>query len=40
MIESREDQHVAEVRHQNPVWDLLLEIDGATILWNSTLREF
>ena len=39
-VETREDQHVAEVRHQNPAWDPWLEMDGAAIPWNSTIREF
>ena len=39
-IKSREDQQVAEVRHQNPAWDPWLEMDGAAIPWNSTIREF
>ena len=39
-IESREDQNVAEVCHQNLAWALQLELDGAAIPWNSTIREF
>ena len=39
-MESREDQHVAEMHHQNPAWGLLLELDGAAIPWNSSIREF
>ena len=39
-LESREDQNVAEVCHQNPAWALLLELDEAAIPWNSTIREF
>ena len=30
-LESREDQNVAEVCHQNPAWALLLELDEAAI---------
>ena len=39
-VESKEDQNMAEIRLQNPVWDLQLELDRATIPWNSTTREF
>ena len=39
-VESKEDQNVAEVRLQNLVWDPWLELDGAAIPWNSTIREF
>ena len=39
-IESKEDRNMAEVHLQNPVWDLQLEFDGATIPQNSTIREF
>ena len=39
-VESKEDQNVAEVRLQNPVWDPRLELDGAAIPWDSTIREF
>ena len=31
---------MAEVRLQNPVWDPRLELDGAAIPWDSTIREF
>ena len=39
-VESKEDQNVAEVRLQNPIWDPRLELDGAAIPWDSTIREF
>ena len=39
-VESKEDQNMAEIRLQNPVWDLQLELDRATIPWNSTITEF
>lgn len=39
-INSNEKQEVAKVRHQNPPWAPLLELDGATILQNSSIREF
>ena len=39
-VESRKDQHAVEVLHQSPVWDPPLEMDGAAIPWNSTIREF
>ena len=31
---------MAEVCHQNLAWALQLELDGAAIPWNSTIREF
>lgn len=39
-VESKEDQSVAEVRHQHPSWAPQLELDGAAIPWSSTIREF
>ena len=39
-VKSREDQNVAEVRHQNLAWDPWLEMDKAAIPWNSTIKEF
>ena len=27
-------------RHQNLAWDLWLEMDGAAIPWNFTIKEF
>ena len=39
-VESREDLGVAKVRHQHHTRALRLELDGATISWNSTIREF
>ena len=37
-VKSKEAKHVADVRH--PTWNLRLEFDGATIPWNSSIREF
>ena len=31
---------MAEVLPLNLTWNLQLELDGAAILWNSTIREF
>lgn len=39
-IESREEHDVVEVCHQNPTWAPWLELNGAAILRNSTIREF
>ena len=39
-VESREDQSMVEVHHQHPTLAPRLELDGATIPWNSTIREF
>ena len=38
--ESKEDRHMVEVRPQNPAWNPQLELDGAAIPWNSTIKEF
>lgn len=38
--ESKEAKHVAKVCPQNPAWNPRLELDGAIIPWNSTIREF
>ena len=40
LTESKEDRHVAEMLLLNPTWNPQLELDGATIPWNSTIREF
>jgi len=39
-VDSREDPNMAEVRQQQHTWALRLELDGATIPWNSSMREF
>lgn len=39
-VDSREEREVAEVCHQNSPWAPQLEIEGATIPRNSTIREF
>ena len=38
--DSKEAEHVAEVCPQNPTWNPRLELDEATIPWNSTIMEF
>lgn len=38
LVESKVAEHVAEVRH--PAWNPRLELDGTTIPWNSSIREF
>ena len=40
LVESRKDPGVAKVRQQHHSWALRLELDGATIPWNSFIREF
>ena len=37
---AKEAKHVDEVCPLNPMWNPQLEVDGATIPWNSTIREF
>ena len=39
-VKSKEDHTVAEVCPQNPVWKPWLELEGAAILRNSSIREF
>ena len=39
-VKSKEDRNVVEVCLQNPTWDPSLELDGAAIPRNSTIREF
>ena len=39
-VESREDPGVAKVRHQHHTWAPRLELDGAAIPWNSSIKEF
>ena len=39
-VESREKQDVAEMHHQDPAWAPRLELDGAAIPRNSTIRKF
>lgn len=38
--ESKEAKYLAEVCPLNPAWNPQLELDGAAILWNSSIREF
>jgi len=40
LIESKEVEPVAEVRPLNPAWNPQLELDGAAIPWNSSIKEF
>ena len=37
-MESREAKHSANVRH--PTWNPRLELDGTTVPWSSSIREF
>ena len=37
-MESREAKHLANVRHST--WNPKLELDGATLPWNSSIKEF
>ena len=39
-VESIEDPSVVEVRQQHHTWASQLELDEATIPWNSSIREF
>ena len=38
-IESKESEPLAEVRPPNQAWNPRLELDGAAIPWNSSIRE-
>ena len=38
LVESREAEHSANVRHST--WNPKLELDGVTLPWNSSIREF
>ena len=40
LTESKKVEHMAEVRPLNLAWNPRLELDGAAIPWNSTIREF
>ena len=40
LAKSKEDRHMAEMCPSNPTWNPQLELDGAAIPWNSTIREF
>ena len=37
-VESKEVEHSADMR--NPTWNPRLELDGAALPWNSSIREF
>ena len=39
-VESKEDPGVAEVHQQHHTWAPRLELDGVTIPWKSTIKEF
>ena len=39
-VDSREEQTLAEVRTHQRTWSLRLEVDGAAIPWNASVREF
>ena len=39
-MDSREEQTLAEVRTQQRTWSPRLEVDGAAIPWNASVREF
>ena len=39
-VESRENPTVPKVRQQHHTWASRLELDEATIPWNSSIREF
>ena len=40
LVESKKPEHMAEVHPLNPTWNSRLELDGAAIPWNSTIKEF
>ena len=40
LVKSKEDRHVVEVCPLNLMWNPQLELDGAAIPWNSTIKEF
>ena len=39
-VDSREEQNLAEVHLPQRVWSPRLEVDGATIPWNASIREY
>ena len=39
-MESREEQHRADVRMPQRIWSPRLEVDGAPIPWGASVREF
>ena len=39
-VESKKAKPLAEVHPLNPTWNRSLELDGAAIPWNSSIREF
>ena len=40
LVESKKGRPMAEECLQNPTWNHQLELDGAAIPWNSTIKEF
>ena len=39
-VDSREEPHVAQVRHPTRIWSPKLEMDGVPIAWDSSLRHY
>ena len=39
-MDSREEQNLAKVCLQQRIWSPWLEVDGAAIPWNSSIREY
>ena len=39
-MESRQEQHRADVRMPQRIWSPRLEVDGAPISWGASVREF
>ena len=39
-MDSREELSGAEMRQQQHTWALLLELDGAAIPWNTSIKEY
>ena len=39
-MDSREEQNQVEVHLSQRVWSLQLEVDGAAIPWNASVREY
>ena len=39
-VDNREEQNRVDVRLSQRTWSLQLEVDGAVILWNTSVRDF
>ena len=39
-MDNREEQNLVEVRLQQHAWSPRLEVDGAAISWNASIREY